>query len=285
MIKINFIVAIFLLLQMSVWSQNKQSYQLYNAKGKKTTYQKLVKAAGQNNVILFGEYHNNSVVHWLQLKLTKELSETQNLVLGAEMIEADNQIQLNQYLKGEIDQKKFDSTARLWNNYKTDYKPLVDFAKEKNYPFIATNIPRRYASLVFKKGLEELEQLSDEEKSWMAPLPILFDINLPGYQNMLSMQGGHAGDKMPKAQAIKDATMAHFIVENLRTRTVFVHYNGTYHSDNYEGISWYLKKYKPELKILTIATIEQKDILKFNKEELNKADFILVIDEDATKTY
>jgi hypothetical protein len=64
-----------------------------------------------------------------------------------------------------------------------------------------------------------------------------------------------------------------------------MHYNGTYHSDNYEGISWYLKKYKPELKILTIATIEQKDILKFNKEELNKADFILVIDEDATKTY
>jgi len=285
MIKINFILAIFLLLQISVWSQNKQSYQLYNAKGKKTTYQKLVKTAGQNDVILFGEYHNNSVVHWLQLELTKELSETQNLVLGAEMIEADNQIQLNQYLKGEIDQKKFDSTARLWNNYKTDYKPLVDFAKEKNYPFIATNIPRRYASLVFKKGLEELEQLSDEEKSWMAPLPILFDINLPGYQNMLSMQGGHAGDKMPKAQAIKDATMAHFIVENLRTRTVFVHYNGTYHSDNYEGISWYLKKYKPELKILTIATIEQKDILKFNKEELNKADFILVIDEDATKTY
>jgi uncharacterized iron-regulated protein len=285
MIKINLTLAIFLLLQISVWSQNKQSYQLYNAKGKKTTYQKLVKAAGQNDVVLFGEYHNNSVVHWLQLELTKELSETQNLVLGAEMIEADNQMKLNQYLKGEIDQKKFDSTARLWNNYKTDYKPLVDFAKEKNYPFIATNIPRRYASLVFKKGLEELEQLSDEEKSWMAPLPILFDINLPGYQNMLSMQGGHAGDKMPKAQAIKDATMAHFIVENLRPRTVFIHYNGTYHSDNYEGISWYLKKYKPELKILTIATIEQKDILKFNKEELNKADFILVIDEDATKTY
>jgi uncharacterized iron-regulated protein len=283
--KINFTIAILLFLQMTVWSQDKKAYQLFTAKGKKTTYQKLVNAAQQNEVILFGEYHNNSVVHWLQLELTKDLSEKQNLVLGAEMLESDNQIQVNQYLKGEIDQKKLDSTARLWNNYKTDYKPLVDFAKEKNYPFIATNIPRRYASLVFKKGLEELEQLNNEEKSWIAPLPIDFDINLPGYQNMMSMQGGHAGDKMPKAQAIKDATMAYFITQNLRPRTVFVHYNGTYHSDNYEGISWYLKKYKPELKILTIATIEQKDIDKLNKEELNKADFILVIDEDVTKTY
>lgn len=283
--KINSTIAIFLLMQLTVWGQHKQAYQIYNAKGKKTTFQKMLKAASQSEVVLFGEYHDNSIVHWLQLEFTKDLSETQNLVLGAEMIEADNQFQLNQYLKGEIDQKKLDSTARLWNNYKTDYKPLVDFAKEKNYPFIATNIPRRYASLVFKNGLEELEQLSVEEKSWIAPLPILFDIDLPGYKNMMSMQGGHAGDKMPKAQAIKDATMAHFIIQNLRPQTVFVHYNGTYHSDNYEGISWYLKKSKPALIILTIATIEQKDISKFNKEELNKADFILVIDEDATKTY
>ena len=283
--KINFILTLFLFFQINAWSQNKKSYQLYTAKGKKTCYQKLLKTAQKNEIVLFGEYHNNSIVHWLQLELTKDLAEKNSLVLGAEMLEADNQIQLNQYLKSEIDQKKFDSTARLWNNYKTDYKPLVDFAKEKNISFVATNIPRRYASMVFKKGLEELEQLPEEDKSWIAPLPILFDITLPGYQNMMSMQGGHAGDKMPKAQAIKDATMAHFIVQNSKPNTIFIHYNGTYHSDNYEGISWYLKKYKPEIKILTIATIEQKDISKFNKEELKKADFILVIDEDVTKTY
>ena len=47
--------------------------------------------------------------------------------------------------------------ARLWNNFKTDYKPLVDFAKDNNLKFIATNIPRRFASLVFKGGFEVLE--------------------------------------------------------------------------------------------------------------------------------
>jgi uncharacterized iron-regulated protein len=267
------------------FGQNKMPYQIFTKDGKKTTYNKLLKAAEKNEVVLFGEYHDNSVVHWLQLEFTKDLAQKKPLVLGAEMIEADNQKQLNQYLKGEINQKQFDTTARLWNNYKTDYKPLVDFAKEKNFRFIATNVPRRYASIVFKKDFEGLNELSAEEKSWIAPLPIPFDINLPGYKSMLEMMGGHAGEKMPKAQALKDATMAHFIIENFNSGTIFVHYNGTYHSDNSEGISWYLKKSQPTLKILTIATVGQEDISKLENENYTKADFILVVDKDVTKTY
>lgn len=266
-------------------AQDKSPYQIFDKNGKKSSYEKLLKASSKTEVVLFGEYHNNSVIHWLQLELTKDLAEKTDLVLGAEMLEADNQTQLNQYLKGEINQKALDTLARLWNNYKTDYKPLVDFAKEKKFDFIATNIPRRYASMVFRKDLVALDSLSTEEKSWIAPLPIEFDVNLPGYQAMMNMQGGHAGDKMPKAQAIKDATMAYFINKNLKENSVFIHYNGTYHSDNFEGINWYLKKYNPEIKIVTIATVEQKDIAKLEKEHNNKADFIIVIDEDVTKTY
>lgn len=266
-------------------AQDKKAYQIFDKNGKKTSYEKLLKAGEKAEVVLFGEYHDNSVVHWLQLEFTKDLAEKKPLVLGAEMLEADNQMQLDFYLKGEINQKQLDSSARLWKNYKTDYKPLVDFAKEKKFSFIATNVPRRYASLVFKKDLVALDSLSAQEKSWIAPLPIEFDINLPGYKSMMEMQGGHAGDKMPKAQAIKDATMAYFIHKNRKENSTFVHYNGTYHSDNYEGINWYLKKLDAEIKIITIATVEQKDITKLEAEHYNKADFILVIDEDVTKTY
>lgn len=273
------------IVSFQVKAQNKQLYQIFDKNGKKSSYEKLLKASSNTEVVLFGEYHNNSVIHWLQLELTKDLAEKTDLVLGAEMLEADNQTQLNQYLKDEITQKGLDTLARLWNNYKTDYKPLVDFAKEKKIDFIATNIPRRYASMVFRKDLGALDSLSVEEKSWIAPLPIEFDVNLPGYQAMMGMQGGHAGDKMPKAQAIKDATMAYFIHKNLKENSVFIHYNGTYHSDNYEGINWYLKKYNPEIKIVTVATVEQKEIAKLEKEHNNKADFIIVIDEDVTKTY
>lgn len=265
-------------------AQEGQPYQLYTKEGKKTTYKKLLKAAGDTEVVLFGEHHDNSLIHWLQLELTKDLAEKKPLVLGAEMIERDNQKQLDQYLNGEINQKAFDTLARLWNNHKTDYKPLVDFAKEKKYPFIATNIPRRYASKVYKGGFEALDGLTAEEKTWIAPLPIAYDATLPGYVKMLEMAGGHGGDNLPKAQAVKDATMGWFIAQNLSPNTIFIHYNGTYHSDNFEGINWYLKKAKPGVKIVTIAAVSQKDISKLEKEYLNFADFILVVDEDMTKT-
>ena len=277
--------SIFLFATIISVAQDKKTYQIFDKKGKKSSYDKVLKASEKTDVVLFGEIHDNSLVHWLQLEFTKDLAQRKPLVLGAEMLEADNQKQIDQYLKGEINQKQLDSSARLWKNYKTDYKPLVDFAKDKKINFIATNVPRRYASLVFKKDLVALDSLSALEKSWIAPLPIEFDINLPGYKGMMSMQGGHAGEKMPKAQAIKDATMAYFINKNRKENSVFVHYNGTYHSDNYEGINWYLRKLDADIQIVTIAMVEQKDITKLEAEHYNKADFILVIDEDVTKTY
>lgn len=279
------IFSIFLFAAIISVAQDKKAYQIFDKKGKKSSYEKVLKASEKTDVVLFGEIHDNSVVHWLQLEFTKDLAQRKPLVLGAEMLEADNQKQLDQYLKGEINQKQLDSSARLWKNYKTDYKPLVDFAKERKINFIATNVPRRYASLVFKKDLVALDSLSVLEKSWIAPLPIAFDINLPGYKSMMSMQGGHAGEKMPKAQAIKDATMAYFINKNRKENSIFIHYNGTYHSNNYEGINWYLRKLDADIQIVTIAMVEQKDITKLEAEHYNKADFILVIDEDVTKTY
>ncbi|WP_417355829.1 ChaN family lipoprotein [Flavobacterium sp.] len=275
-----------LLFALAVQAQDKQPYQLYTKDGKKTTYKKFLKKAGEAQVVLFGEYHDNSLVHWLQLEFTKDMSAQKYLVLGAEMFEADNQDELQQYLDGKIDQKALDTVARLWSNYKTDYKPIVDYAKDNNIPFIATNVPRRYASQVYKQGLESLELLSEEEKSWIAPLPIPYDGTLPGYKKMMEMMGGHGGgENMPKAQAIKDATMAHFITENIKDDYVFIHFNGTYHSDNFEGISWYLKQNDPSVKVITISSVSQKDVLKLEEENRGKADFILVVDEDMTKTH
>lgn len=278
-------LSLLLLFANVLQAQDKKAFQLFDKNGKKVSYDKLLKASLKTQVVLFGEYHNNSVSHWLQLELTKDVAAKTPLVLGAEMIEADNQTQLNQYLKGEIDQKKLDSTARLWKNYPTDYKPLVDFAKDNNFDFIATNIPRRYASMVSKKGFEALETLKSEEKTWIAPQPIPYDASLPGYVEMMKMMGDHTSPNMPKAQASKDATMAYFINKNLKANSVFIHYNGTFHSDNFDGINWYLKTYNPTIEIVTISTVEQKDISKLEKGNYNKADFILVIDEDVTKTY
>ena len=98
------------------FGQKQTPYIIYNKKGKKTSYKKLLKKADDSDIILFGEFHNNPISHWLQLELTKDLHENNDLILGAEMIERDNQDALNMYLNDEIDQKGLDTMARLWNN-------------------------------------------------------------------------------------------------------------------------------------------------------------------------
>lgn len=268
-----------------VFAQQKPAYILYNSEGKKVSYNKMIKQLAKKDIVLFGEFHNNAISHWLELAVAKDLSEKRNLTFGAEMFEADNQQALNNYLAGKITAKGLDSTARLWNNYKTDYAPIVNFAKEKNAPFIATNIPRRHASLVSKKGFEALDTLSALEKTWIAPLPIDYDAQLPGYVKMIEMMGGHGGPNMPKAQASKDATMAYFILQNFKPGNLFIHYNGSFHSENYDGINWYLKRKQPDLKYATITTVSQKYIKELLAENKGKADYIICVDEDMTNTY
>ncbi len=284
-----FFPAIILFAVTFSYAQPRPAYQLFDREGRQVDFGQMLGKSAQTQIVLFGELHNNPIAHWLQLELSRELAEKvgEHLVLGAEMFEADNQLILDEYLSGLINERNFTAEAKLWNNYATDYKPLVELAKEKGIPFIATNIPRRYAALVNRQGFEGLEKLPEEAKKYIAPLPPAYDPELPGYKAMLEMTGmpAHANQNFPKAQAIKDATMAHFIYKNLNRSGVFVHYHGAYHSNNYEGIFWYLRQLDEKLQIVTISTVEQDDISALEEGSLGLADFIIVVPATMTKTY
>jgi len=178
---------------------------------------------------------------------------------------------------------------RLWNNFATDYKPLVDFAKEKNLDFIATNIPRRYASIVAKKGLDSLNSVTDKEKSYMMKLPVEVTLETPGYPEMKEMMGDHAGPNAMNfvaAQAVKDATMAESIYKNYKKGQLLLHYQGDFHSKEYGGIFWYLKKLNPDLKIAVISVFESEDAkLPLPEEAFVPTEYNLVFPTDMTKTY
>lgn len=269
----------------------KNAYQIFSKEGNPITYEEIVNQSQEVDIILFGELHNNPICHWLELELTKSLFQTKGkaLLLGAEMFEADDQVILDEYWQGLIAENHFENEAKLWNNYSTDYKPIINFGLTNQVSFIATNIPRRYASLVAKQGLSQLDNLSEDAKSWIAPLPIEVDLTLPGYANMLEMMGGHgagmSAENFAHAQAIKDATMAHFILKHLQENQLFLHFNGAYHSNNFEGIVWYLQKQNPDLKIVTISSVEQEEVESLSEENKGIANFIIAIPSSMTKTY
>jgi uncharacterized iron-regulated protein len=283
------LLLISLSISLSGMAQHKPAYRIYTAEGKAVGYGKMMKKIFDAEVILFGELHNNSLCHWLELQVVKDLFEKQSdMAIGMEMFEADNQLILDEYLQGIIEEKHLQAEAKVWDNYETDYRPLVEFAREHQLKVIASNIPRRYANLVYRKGIATLDSLPDTAKQWIAPLPIEVDLSLPGYKDMMEMMGGHGEgnetENLAKSQAVKDATMAYFVIEALKEGVV-LHFNGTYHSQNREGIVWYLQQANPTLKIATLHTVEQEDIETLEEEHKNAADFIICIPDDMTKTY
>ncbi len=300
------ITLVVLLMSVSLNAQDKPAYQIFTGDGNDVRYSKMMKDLQKADFVFYGELHNNAIAHWLELEITRDLFEEkrQELVLGAEMFETDNQILIDELFNGFLTDKKFTEDCRLWKNYPTDYKPLLMFAKEKKIPFVATNVPRRYASLVASKGLEVLDSLSFEAKAFLPPLPIVFDPEVPCYKNMLSMMNemaapaagvkaapaaaampAHSGQNTVKAQAIKDATMAWFMNKYYKPGNQFIHYNGSYHSDNHEGIIWYLKKLQPNAKIVVITTVSQDELKELGTEGKGKGDFVVVVQSRMTNTY
>lgn len=333
-----------------------QAYQIYTAKGKKITYAQFIEMMGSRieehgekkghpaTVILFGEFHDNPIAHWLQLQTTQDIYNEMKeeldeiaadkasgqtlrvpLALGAEMFETDQQVALNEYLNptdtsaktetmvtpmgammgGDPQYDKLKKAVKLWPNFKTDYKPLVDFAKENNLPFIATNIPRKYATLVYRGGLAALDTLPVDKKQLFPTMPMPYDSSLNCYAEIFKATGGHGGQNLPMSQAIKDATMAWKIYGNLPSVPekyegggVFIHYNGSYHSDNHESIEWYINQEEkarwsvsrfaepPQpTKVITISTRTQANVTALEKEHLGIADFIIVTPDNMTKTH
>ena len=275
------------LLFLNTFSQKAEAYKIYNSKGKEVSFKKIIKDLEKSDIVLFGEFHNNPISHWMKYEIIHYLTQNKEIILGSEIFEADDQIHLSAYIKNEINFEVFDSLARLWPNYKTDYSQIIELAKNKRIDFVATNIPRKYARLVNRFGFEALDSLPKAEKGFIAPLPIEYDPELPGYKSMLEMGSkmGHTSANFPKAQAIKDATMAYFINKNYVQDKLFFHFHGAYHTDNYEGILWYLKRLASDLKYITISTVTQKDVFELDNINIGRADYIIVVNENVTTSY
>lgn len=276
------------LLPIQLLAQQKEAYRIYNGKGKAVSYRKMMKKLGSSEIVFFGEYHNNPIVHWLQLEVTADLADARSnqLTMGFEMFESDQQQLLNDFLANMVKERVFEDSCRLWSNYKTDYKPLIYLARNRSISCVADNIPRRLASLVFKQGRGVLDSLSAQDLGYMCPPNYEIDTTLSQYQLMMNMASDHSmGGNFVASQAIKDATMAYFIDKYWVPGTQFIHYNGAFHTDFHQGIIWYLQRLRPELTYSSISTVEQADISKMDEEHLGRADFIICVPENMTKTH
>lgn len=281
-----------ILLPLFVKSQDiNQHYKIYDVKKQKTiSLDDIITDMANADVLFFGEEHNDSIGHYLEVNLFKKLAVAYGNKVGLtlEMFHTDVQPVINEYLAGIITEKNFIKEARAWNNYK-DYKPMVEFAKNEGIAVIGGNAATRYSNSVTRNGLEILTKLSASSKEFLPPTPI---DTLTGryYEKFIGLLGGHGmgAMKVYQTQNFWDATMAwsiaKFAKENKGKKIFQV--NGRFHSDEKLGTYAQLKKYAPKLKTLNIAAFAAED---FNdpdwEKHKNLGDYVILTDPKVKKTF
>lgn len=266
-------------------------YKIYDVKKQKTiSIDDIINDLGKADVLFFGEEHNDSIGHYLEAEIFRKiaLAYPGKAALTLEMFHTDVQPVINEYLNGIISEKNFVKEGRAWNNYK-DYKPMIELAKANKLDVIGGNGAARYSNAVTKSGLGILQQLPENSKRFIAPLPIDTATGRY-YDKFIETLGGHSMGSMKiyQTQNFWDATMAWSIAsyaKNNKGKKIF-QVNGRFHSDEKLGTLAKLKKYAPKLNILNISSFAAED---FNQPNWDKykdlGDYIIVTDPTVKKTF
>lgn len=285
-------ILLILLLCLPVLSMAQGNYKIYNtATQKPATLDDIINDMAKADVLFYGEEHNDSIGHTLELALFNKLTEKYQTkaALSLEMFETDTQLILNEYLNDLIREKNLISDARAWKNYK-DYRPMVELAKQKHLTVIAANAPARYTNRVTRLGLKSLELLDASGKAYLPPLPI--DTAAGAYYNkFVNIMGGHAGMggmSIYQSQNLWDATMAwsisRYFKENPGSKIMQV--NGGFHSEDKLGTAAQLKKYSPTARIINIAAFADEHFNEVDWSKYSKSNnYIIVTDGTLAKSF
>ena len=296
--KIRFLAVIFVFMfTISSFGQaNEANFRVFDANGNPSGLEKILEAASQTDVVFLGELHDDAVAHALQLQIFKAIVEKygkeRKVALSLEMFERDVQTVVNEYLSDLISESHFLLSSRPWNNYKQDYRPLVELAKSSRLPVIAANAPRRYVNMVSRNGRESLNALSKEAKQWIAPLP--FNQPSEAYAKKFKALMGNSPEssmginKILDSQTLWDATMSYSIAEFLKAnkKALIIHLNGGFHTENRLGTAEHLRKFRQKAKFIVVTMRYEDDFTKFDKaKHENLGDFVILTDSKVPRSF
>jgi len=304
-------------------------FRVYDGKGNARALDSVLRRMRDVDVVFLGESHDDPVAHHLQSRLLRMVTEerakptSRPLALSLEMFERDVQPVLDEYLAGLITEQHFLASSRPWNNYKQDYRALVEYAREKELPVIAANAPRRYVNRVSRLGAASLKEIPDPQKRGLPPLP--YAEASPAYAAKFNALMKEHGSKKPEAkkdreppkppvssgpplmppadepvrarpdsrrgleaQSLWDATMAYSIAEFLMRspRAQVIHLNGRFHTEKRLGIADHLLHYRPGTSFVVVTILSAKSFPKFDTKEMaDLGDFVIVTDPSLPRSF
>jgi uncharacterized iron-regulated protein len=270
-------------------------YRSFDGKGNPVTLDEIVKRMAENDAVFLGEEHDDAVSHAIEAELFRRAvgaySPNRRVALSLEMFERDVQVVIDEYLHSLISENHFLLSSRPWPNYKTDYRPLVELAKERHLDVVAANAPRRYVNMVSRGGRDSLNGLSKQAKTWIAPLP--YPDPSSAYADKFRKLMGSSGDPNAQnaqavfSQALWDATMANSVANYLKSNkdALVIHLNGGFHSESRLGTVEQLLNYRPKIRVMVVTIRSAEDFQKFDpSSQTGIGDYVILTDAKQPKS-
>ena len=254
-------------------------------------FETLTSRVAAADLVFVGEQHDDPATHRMELALLEGVARRRDsVVVALEMFERDIQAKLDGYLGGTLPEADFLKDSRPWKNYPTDYRPLVELARERKWPVVASNVPRPMASLVSRAGLPALDTLPADVRANIAGA-----ISCPEddyYKKFVVVMGDMSGHgtaanaedgkarllRTYYAQCVKDETMGESVARAWQTGRLVLHYNGAFHSDFRLGTAARARERTgARMLVVTAMPVKDLDVIKPSKEDRKRADYLLYV--------
>jgi uncharacterized iron-regulated protein len=256
-------------------------------------FETLAQRLAAADIVFVGERHDDPATHRMELAILQGIARRRDsVVLALEMWERDVQPLLDRYLAGSATEEELLKDGRPWKNYAADYRPLVELARARSWPVVASNTPRPLATLVARGGLAALDTLPHEVRSQSAeavacPEDEYFEKFKAVMGDMSTHQPGSVSPdsaaarlmRVYHAQCIKDETMGESVARAWAPGHLVVHYNGAFHSDFKLGTAARARQRASGARVVVVTALPVPDLdhLDPSKEERKRADYLLYV--------
>jgi len=283
-------------------------YAVYRSDGSPARLADVLSNLDTVDVLLFGEEHDDVVGHRLQLEVFRRVladvggrgpmagpgapgrtgaerpdgRELRDVRLSLEMFERDVQVVLDEYLADLITEDHFLASARPWDNYERDYRPMVELAKHVSVPIVAANAPRRYVNRASRLGRASLETLSEEARAWLPPLPYpgASDPYRAEWDALMGDAAMHMSGDPLDGQTLWDASMGQSIAQALAADGPYpplvLHLAGGFHVENGTGIPETIEHYRPGTSVRSVAVRAVSEPSVFDEEMDGAGDYVIL---------
>lgn len=239
------------------------------------------------DVVVLGEQHGVAAVHRLHLELLRHLhARRPDLTIAMEMFDRDVQNHLLAYLAGLTAEAEFLAAARPWRGYATDYRPVVEFAKEQRLVVLAANAPHALAVSASRQGVASVLGDPHVARQTEAPEDEYWDAFVDSMRAHVGVDGDAAMQRHYAAQCLKDDTMAETVVDHLRAqlargrRPLVVLIVGQFHSDHRRGAVARIVQRMPELDVRTVSAEAVADLdAGLYGASRSVADYVVVVEQ------